>query len=165
MINHMGNVGSVALIIGVALALCWPGTREHPRSPPSPQWCQQVYTEQLKLMADLNFSLKRKGGKRTKKKNNKKLNNFWLCTGQIICGVFGGTSQRIRMEKQLIKLMEKRDEAGSLQEQCHSSIWVLTGSRSSVRAGLISTGFGCKGRLNFYGSFVRGSEIKIRYLL
>lgn len=69
------------------------------------------------------------------------------------------------MEKQLINLMEKRDEAGSLQKQCHSSIWVLTGSRSSVRAGLISDGFGGKGRLNFYGSFARGSEIKIRYLL
>lgn len=64
------------------------------------------------------------------------------------------------MEKRLIKLMEKRDEAGSLQKQCHSSIWVLTGSRSSARAGLISNGFVWEGRGNFYGSSVRGSEIK-----
>lgn len=76
MINHMGNVGSVALIIGVALALCWPGTPEHPRSPPSPRWCQQVYAEQLKLTADLkspklHSSLKRKGGKgKERKKKN-----------------------------------------------------------------------------------------------
>lgn len=81
MINHMGNVGSVAVIIGVALALCWPGTREHPRSPPSPRWCQQVYTEQLKLMADLkspklHSSLKRKGGKGTKKSKSQTTSGF-----------------------------------------------------------------------------------------
>lgn len=168
MINHMGNVGSVALIIGVALALCWPGTPEHPRSPPSPRWCQQVYAEQLKLTADLkspklHSSLKRKGGKgkeRKKKPQHKKPNNFWLSTGQIICGVFGGTSQSIQMEKQLINLMGKRDESGSLQKQCHSSVWVLTGSRSSDRAGLISNGFGGAGKTEVLWQFCEGQRDK-----
>lgn len=67
------------------------------------------------------------------------------------------------MEKQLIRLMEERDEAGSLQKQCHSRICVLTGSRSSDRAGLIWNVSGWEGRLNFYGSFVRGSKIKITH--
>lgn len=103
MINNMGNGGSVALIIGVALALCWPGTREHPRSPPSPRWCQQVYTEQLKLMADLNPSLKRKERKENKQNQQKaeqllafyRPDNLWSVWRNITKNTNGKTINQI----------------------------------------------------------------------
>lgn len=105
MINNMGNVGSVALITGVALALCRLGTREHPRSPPSPRWCQQVYAEQLNLMADLkspklHSSLKRRKKKKKKQKAKQLLafyrqDNLWSVWRNITKNTNGKTINQI----------------------------------------------------------------------